>query len=170
MASPREKFSCTRASSPLEAARFIITRDPRLGKGELASTHFVVNRSRGESIRKWITPSVDRDQWIIVLLAMATDDSCPVGEDRVSVTVRRAVNGEIEYVLANRVYDSVVRPEDGVELAWPYADACTWFTNELKVHSSFLHILSLAASSYPPSQGPPFPNMWLFLPEDFFFF
>lgn len=49
---------------------------------------------------------------------------CPASGDRVDVTVKSVVNGEIEYIFMNRVYMNIVRVEDGVQSAWLDAGDC----------------------------------------------
>lgn len=78
-------------------------RGPQIEDGELATAHFVVTCSRGKDIRKWLIISVDTDQYIKVLLAMAMSDICPAGEDRVDVTVKRIANSETEYEFVSSV-------------------------------------------------------------------
>lgn len=61
--------------------------------------------------------SVVMDQWIIALFAMATDDICPTGEDCEDVIIKAIVNGEIDYAFVNRIYESIVRLQDGDDCA-----------------------------------------------------
>lgn len=84
-----------------------------------------------------------------MLSARATGDIYPADGDRVDVTVKRIVNGATLYVFVNRVYESIVRLGDGVELAWTDADFCTWLTSEVNAAFTFSHIISLDATSYP---------------------
>lgn len=84
-------------------------RGRQVSEGELATEQFVVNQLRREGIRKWLITSFDTDQLIIVLLAVITSDVCPAGENRVAVTAKHVVNGEIEYTIVNSVYTSIVR-------------------------------------------------------------
>lgn len=53
---------------------------------------------------------------------MAMDGIRPAGEGHVNVTVKRIVNGEINYIFVNRVYENIVRLEEREELALLVAD------------------------------------------------
>lgn len=116
-------------------------------EGKLVTVRFVFKWSRREGIGKWLATSIDTTQCIIVQLVMTASDICPAGDDLADLTVKRVADEEIEYECVNRIYRSIAKLGDGIESAWPGADACMRLTNELEVASSFSHILSLDAAS-----------------------
>lgn len=88
-------------------------RGCQVGQERKITAHYAMSCSRGVDIKKyWIAPA-DINQWVIVLLAMTADHICSAGEDYVDVTLRHVVNGEIEYVLVNGMYETIIRRADG---------------------------------------------------------
>lgn len=59
-----------------------------------------------------------------ILLTAAMGGICPAGEDCLGVTVKSVFSREIEYIIANGVYESIIRLQDGAESARPDADDC----------------------------------------------
>lgn len=95
----------------------------------------------------------------MLLFGMTTISICPSGEDRMDVTVRSIVNGEIEYMFVKRVYESIVRLEYGVKSTWPDADNCRWLTTNLKVTFFDLSHLLLGWNFLSAIHSLSFPNM-----------
>lgn len=88
---------------------------PGIGEGELSTTHAIIHNkfyTREDSIRSWMVTSIDTDQIIHLLLAMAAGKINPrvePGENKqVRVTVRRRKGqGVVEFVDVNRVYEAL---------------------------------------------------------------
>ena len=85
---------------------------PGIGEGELSTTHAIIHHAaytRGEKRSAWLVTSVDTDQIVHLLLAMASDKINPTGTDKVQVTVRRRKGqGAVEFVDVNRLYTALV--------------------------------------------------------------
>ena len=77
--------------------------------------HFVIwhHKFNGEHrLRKWTITSIDTDQYIHVLLAMARGRIEPEGLDNTEVTVRRRRGkGACDFLYVNRVYSAIAEHE-----------------------------------------------------------
>ena len=70
----------------------VTVQGPRIGEGELATTHFVIHHAKitdGKVLRRWTVTSIDTDQIMHLLLAMACGIIQPQGENKTEVTARR---------------------------------------------------------------------------------
>lgn len=84
---------------------------PGIGEGELSTTHAVIwhHEYTGEApVKSWMVTSVDTDQLIHLLLAMAEGKIETRGDDKVRVTVRRRRGeGAVQFVDVNRMFDAI---------------------------------------------------------------
>lgn len=64
---------------------------------------------------------------------MATGGIHLAGKDLANVTMKRVVNGDIQYIIVNRAYESIVVFEHSGESAWPVGDDCMCLANVLNV-------------------------------------
>ncbi|CAN0344877.1 unnamed protein product [Pylaiella littoralis] len=85
---------------------------PGIGEGELSTTHAIIwhsNYTSRAAVRSWVVTSVDTDQIVHILLAMADGRIKPTGDDQVNVTVRRRKGGGVtQFVDVNRVYTALI--------------------------------------------------------------
>lgn len=77
--------------------------------------------------------------------------------------MKRAINGEIEYVFVNEIHDNIVGLEDCVQSTWPDADGFKCLTNELKVIFSCLAYFISGCDVLPEIYGLPFLNECILL-------
>ncbi|CAM9752266.1 unnamed protein product [Sphacelaria rigidula] len=131
----------------------------------MSAVHFIIHSERlfERQLKKRLITSIDTDQRIIVLLAMATGWIPTRGADAVQVTVKRIVSGAPRYILVNRVYRAIVDLRDGSESAWPPDEEYAWLTPPVKV-GLFVSIYLLAGCDFLPRvSGIPFLKMWDFV-------
>ena len=137
-----------------------------VGEGELVTAHFIVNSWMycEEPPTKWLVTSIDTDQWMIILLAMAVGKIRWAGPGKVDVTVKRVLSGGTDYIWVNRVYGALLGLTDGCESAWPKEDVVPWLVDDsLKVALFALVYLISGCDFLPAFTGLPFRNMWKFL-------
>ena len=116
--------------------------------------HFVIwhHKFNGEHrLRKWTITSIDTDQYIHVLLAMARGRIEPEGLDNTEVTVRRRRGkGACDFLYVNRVY-SAIADHDSWRSGLADGDMePSWLTREAKV-VLFVVVYALAGCDFLPS-------------------
>lgn len=93
-------------------------------------------------------------------------DNSVIGHgNRWCVTLKRVVNGDIEYRLANRFYESIVRLKDGVESALPEVDGCRWLMNKSKGVSFVLAYIFSGCDFSPAIQSLSLLEIWVLFLE-----
>ncbi|CAN0004085.1 unnamed protein product [Pylaiella littoralis] len=130
------------------------SRGPRVGEGELATTHFVIWHRKFNGnvpLRKWTITSIDTDQYIHVLLAMACGRIPITGPDKMEVTVRRRkAKGACDFLFVNRLYEVIAAHKDWDKGLEDGATAPAWFTREAKV-VIFVVVYALSGCDFLPS-------------------
>lgn len=136
---------------------------PGIGEGELGTTHMVIHHHElygaPKKLTKWCITSIDTDQVLHILLAMAMGSISPV---EVQVTVRRKKKaGASDYIYVNGVCDAVA----GLP-GWSDAtDSTAWLTPDAKV-ALFIATCFLAGCDFLPFvHSMPFMTMWSFVVE-----
>ena len=137
---------------------------PRIGEGEMATAHFVVNYRRyrtagSPDLTKWLVTSVDTDQWMIILLGMGTGKIIVEGPQAVDVTVARHVK-KTEYIHVNSVYRSIARlTESNGDAGWP-SELPPWLNDGAK-SILFVWVFLLSGCDFLPAIARcTFPKMW----------
>lgn len=114
--------------------------------GETPSTKYWGNTSD-----KWLVRSVDKDQWMIILLAMSVGKIRP---EYIEVTVLRVVGEQTKFLLVNQAYAKTCSLKDGSKSSWPAGDLNGWIpSDEEKARLSGCDFL-------PAISGLPFEKMW----------
>lgn len=140
------------------------SRGPDIGEAELSVVHFIVWATFyfGTYFTKWLVTSVDTDQWIILLLAMAVGKIKPRGDGAVQVTVQKIVSGAARYLWVNRAFVKICELEDGAVSAWPASGSGGCITSDDDKVRLFVLVYLLAGCDFLPAiSGLPFEKMWL---------
>ena len=127
------------------------TRGPRVGEGELSTTHFVIWHHKfngGHRLHRWTITSIDTDQYIHVLLAMACGRIQPENAGKTEVTIRRRRgNGACDFLYVNRVYGAIADHDSWRSGLTDGGTEPSWLTREAKV-VPFVVVYALAGCDF----------------------